>query len=96
MGIVGVLGTLACPMCCGIFGLVFAVPGWVAFFMGRGALQQYPSCGLTKTGMILGIVTMVLSALAFVGLIALMAFGILSGGLAQGMPHGMWQGMGGP
>ncbi len=90
LGIVGVLEPFVGAACCGCLGLVMTAPGWVAFFMGREALKQYPTCGLSKAGTILGIITMVLTALGAIAMIALLAlYGTMFGlGMAQGMSPG--------
>jgi len=50
----------------GITGMVTTIPGVVAFFMAKNALTQYPNCGMTKAAYWLGLVCLILTALALV------------------------------
>jgi hypothetical protein len=80
LGIVGVVfSLLSCPLCCSCLSEPLAAAGWVAYFMGRKALIQYPSCGQTKTGTVLGLITIILSLLGLVASIIVMATGVFTG-----------------
>lgn len=55
----------------GIMGVVLlCLPiGFVAFFLARSTMRQYPNCGMTKAGYWLGLVGMILFIL-FIAFIA--------------------------
>jgi len=63
-----------------------APAAWVAFFMARGAMQQYPNCGMTKAAYWLGLINMIFSAVGIVGYCAFFAIAAASGGVSSAMP----------
>jgi uncharacterized membrane protein len=62
----------------GVMGMCLSIPGVVAFFMARNALNEAPNCGMTKASYWLGIVSwffaviQVLFGLAYIGFIIFM------------------------
>lgn len=70
-----------------ILGYVICAPcAWVAFFMARGALQQYPNCGMTKAAYWLGLVNMILAAIGIVVYCIIFIVAMASGGLHSMSP----------
>ncbi len=75
MLILAILGYVVCAPC-----------AWVAFFMAKGQMQQYPNCGMTKAAYWLGLVNIILAA---VGIVIYCVFFVImgaSGAFSSAMP----------
>lgn len=72
MLVLAIAGYLCCP-----------ITGWVAFFMAKGAMLQYPNCGMTKAAYWLGLICLILSAISIVGYGAVICLGVAGGALGN-------------
>jgi hypothetical protein len=67
-----------------IIGYVICPPtSWVAFFMAKGALEQYPNCGMTKAAYWLGLINMILFGVGLIIQCGVMALA-MAGSAASG------------
>ncbi len=74
MVVLAVLGYVVCPIC-----------AWVALFMARCAMAQYPNCGMTRAAYWMGLANLIAAAVAIVyyGIVFLVGAGA---GFASAMP----------
>jgi len=66
--ILSILGLVVCYPCC-----------WVGFFMAKGAMQQYPNCGITKAAYWVGLIGGLVYGLFLIVWLGIVCLGAMAG-----------------